>query len=156
MLLRQKKLLGELESAVNMPIAKPELIRDLQAAIDELEDKGFQQILKAQSITKEAKAPGWSILGGLKKVFSFLIGISIVNLIAFPKPPSMYPDTIESMDRVEVTWNRTERLLIASQPTQTMKDELMLELARERLAIKREEEQAREKEGDQRVKDYVK
>lgn len=85
----------------------------MQVEIDALEGKAYQQVLKAQAITKEAKAPSWSFSSILKKVFGFLFAISIINIIAFPKPSSIYPDTIESMDRVKVSWNRTESKLIA-------------------------------------------
>ena len=44
----------------------------------------------------------------LKKVFGFLVMMSFINMLAFPKAPSSYPDTIESMDRVEMKVTREE------------------------------------------------
>lgn len=64
--------------------------------------------MKAQSIVAESKVSSWSIGGLLKKFFSLVIGISLISVIAFPKTVSYYPDTIESMDRVQVRWNKTE------------------------------------------------
>ena len=127
----------------------------MQKAIDDIEYEGFQQLIKANTMEKLKKTSGWSIVGLLKKLFGLLIGISLVGIIAFPKPTSMYPDTIENLDKVVVRWNRTEQELIMSKPTQTMKDELMLELAREKLAVKKAEEAEQMKKEDQRVKDYV-
>ena len=83
-----------------MPIVKEDHLADLQRTLDLAEQDGYQQMMKAQSIVAESKAPSWSIGGVLKKFFSLMIGISLVSVIAFPKNVSYLPDTIESMDRV--------------------------------------------------------
>lgn len=110
-----------------------------------------------QDRERAKKTASWSIGSMFKKLFGFIVFTSLIKMICFPVQPSQWPnpEDITSIDQVEVHWTYQEQLLIRDQSSQEMREELMLSLIKDKLKVKKAEEEYEKKVEQERFNHYM-
>lgn len=57
-------------------------------AVEKHEYEGFQTIIKVQDKEKAKKNANWSIANMAKKLFGFILMLSLIKMVCFPIQPS--------------------------------------------------------------------
>ena len=85
-------------------------LENLYKKFIQLEEEGFQNIIKYHDIDKTEKSSkqNWSIMGVIKQFFGLVLFLSLMKAIIFPTVEFVYSEDQQFVDRVDIKLNRTE------------------------------------------------
>lgn len=118
-----------------------------------IENEDLQQMFAYREQRQQGKAVGWSFTGIMKKVFGFVLMISLVKMICFPTEAEI-PEDPASLDQMEIQLTRQEFATISAQKTESGRLEAIRKAKLDRIhKIKAEKKKAAEI-GKKRIQEY--